>query len=241
MQTASSGAPAQKPASRLDDDLRLLVAGCVSTLLLCHEYACRCRPCRRARGCVMVGRDGQPGCLRTAAPDLLALHRALLAETIRLLETIAFAPSTPVEPPSRDPDDRELQDAARALVQALLPRQGILRNRFAARRRQRDAIARPPFEGRCLADYRSLMRFIGAKRIAPDLNGGGLPATLPRPRGGRVRDLGGLPLAGWPVARVAPYSAAALAAAASSTEAKAAAITCGPAPGLVASADRICR
>ncbi|MDR6758564.1 transposase [Mycoplana sp. BE70] len=240
MQTASSGTPAQMPASRLDDDIRLLVAGCVSTLLLCHEYACRCRPCRRARGCVMVGRDGQPGCLRAAAPDLLALHRALLAETLRLLETIAFAPSTPVEPPSRDPDDRELQDAAMDLVQALLPRQGNLRNRFSTRRRQRDAVARPPFAGRDLAQYRDLLRLMRAKRIAPALNGG-LPASLPRPPGRRAGVLGGLPLAGWPVAGVAPYSAAALAAAASSTAANAAAITSGPAPGLVASADRICR
>ncbi|MBD9372183.1 hypothetical protein IB238_06010 [Rhizobium sp. ARZ01] len=260
-----SASPTREPADRLDDAERQLVTRSVSTLLLVPEHVCRRRPCRRARGCVMVGRDGRPDCLRTAPPDVLALHRALQAETIRLLEMIAFAPSTPVEPPSRDPDDRELQDAAVEILQALLPRQGILRERFRAWRRKRDAAARPPYAGQDLAEYRDFRRYIRAGRISPELRGAS-PACLPRPPGRRNGDVqkfagANCPLTralsyaaayparqaahfwvahtGFPPARAGPYSAAALSAAASNTAANAAAITSGPAPGLVASAERI--
>ena len=144
MPTAFSAAPAKKPESRLDDGVLRALAYGAATLLLFHELVCRCRPGRRARGCLMRSRDGRPDCLGAARSDALTLHAALLAETARLLETLAFAPSTPVAPLSRDPDERELQEAAVEILQALLPRQGALRNRFSARRRaQKTCRARP--------------------------------------------------------------------------------------------------
>ncbi|MFD1326928.1 hypothetical protein [Mycoplana ramosa] len=324
MPTAFSAAPAKKPESRLDDGVLRALAYGAATLLLFHELVCRCRPCRRARGCLMRSRDGRPDCLGAAPPDALALHAALLAETARLLETLAFAPSTPVAPLSRDPDERELQEAAFDILHALLPRQGALRERLSARRHAQNTLSRPPFTGADLAEVRDFLRFVGVKRIAPELTGG-VPATLPRPpartaavarsphlsgaggssarppgssgkaggpashppgNGGGTADLlhpfgkdGGtadLPrpfgkgggcacLQHWygkgdgtaclstPAALRARrragcladpavgYSAAALAADASSTAAKAASITSGPAPGFVASADRIWR
>lgn len=337
MPTAFSAAPDKKPESPLDDGVLRALAYGAATLLLFHELVCRCRPCRRAHGCLMRSRGGRPDCLGAAPPDALALHAALFAETARLLETLAFAPSTPVAPLSRDPDDRELQEAAVEILHALLPRQGVLRDRFSARRRAQETLSGPPYAGDDLTEYRDFLRHIRARPIAPQL-AGGVPATLPRPPGkpgtadpsphsgpvggctlwphalgtgtgcarpplasGKGGGSAGLPGSfgkivvtarrlhpsgkgggdtaylphacqkgggtvclprppepaapirhlrppGGPLVPAAPYSAAAvrysaaaLAADASSTAAKAASITSGPAPGRVASADRIWR
>uniref|UniRef100_UPI0035BBFEF3 hypothetical protein n=1 Tax=Mycoplana dimorpha TaxID=28320 RepID=UPI0035BBFEF3 len=178
MPTAIPAAPARKPESRLDDGVLRALAYGAATLLLFHELVCRCRPCRRARGCLMRSRDGRPDCLGSAPPDALAVHAALLAETARLLETLAFAPSTPVEPLSRDPDDRELQEAAVEILDALLPRQGALRDRFSARRRAQKLLSGPPYAGDDLVEYRDFLRYIRARPIAPQLTERG-PARLP--------------------------------------------------------------
>lgn len=155
----------------------------VVSMLAIPELACRQRPCVRHRDCALVTPAAQAACLEDLDPDLRALHDALHGEALRLLSDITRRTPPPVEPLSRDPDERELQEAAAAILHALLPPQGILRDRFRAWRRACEAVTRPPYAGQDLAEYRDFRRYIGAKRIAPELAGTS-PACLPRPRNG---------------------------------------------------------
>lgn len=132
----------------------------------------------------LAGRAGLagPGGLAGLDPALRALHEALHGEALRFLIEITGDWSPRVTPPSRDPDERELQDAAVAVVRALLPPGSPLQPRIRAWCRARDAVTAPPYAGRDLLDLRDFMRFIGARRIGPVVTG-----DIPAPRHGRSR------------------------------------------------------
>lgn len=148
--------------------IRAAIPFAVTAILAVPAFACRQRPCLRHRSCALATPAAQPACLSDLDPALRALHAGLQAEALRLLGAITpgIRPP-PVEPLSRDPDERELQEAAVAVVQALLPRQGPLRREFQARRRACAALTRPPYAGEDLAQLRDFMRSIGARGIAP--------------------------------------------------------------------------
>ncbi|SOC38311.1 hypothetical protein SAMN05892877_10579 [Rhizobium subbaraonis] len=168
---------------RLDPPIHREVERAACALMLFPEFVCRRRPCRRALSCVLLDdRDRRP-CLGEASAAARALHRAICCEALRLIEMLAYGASTPVTPLSRDPTEREVQEAAAAVVRAMLPRGGTLEARFNAWRRGRNALTAPPHAGRELAEYRHFLRFINARPIAPDLEGLS-PAVLPGGRPG---------------------------------------------------------
>lgn len=154
---------------RLEPPIHREVERAACALLLFPAFVCRRPPCRRALSCVLLDGRDRPACLGEATPSARALHRAICCEALRLIEMLAFGPSSPVTPLSRDPDEREVQEAAAAIVRAMLPRGGLLEARFNTWHRTRKAATAPPYAGRDLAEYRHFLRFIHARRIAPEL------------------------------------------------------------------------
>lgn len=156
--------------SYLDLEGRQALAHLAATVLLFPGRHCRIGRCRRSGTCTMSYSGGQPCCLDALPPDARAIHRALYAETVQQFER--FGSRMAIEPLSPDPDVRELQEAASAIVLAAFRDDHDLSRRFLSERRSRDAAAGPVYSGGKLDWHRQFEAYMRGqlKNLEQDRN-----------------------------------------------------------------------
>jgi hypothetical protein len=138
-----------KPAPRSMNHQFLLEA--TAEMLAMPEMICRHRRCRRMHQCHYHSLDtAEPSCLLTLYP----WARALFDELFAIVRDIHDAKQSPY--PSRDPERRELEEAAITVVRASLPLMPEIQTRFQDWCRRYYAPPPLPVDtGKLLADIRA--------------------------------------------------------------------------------------